>query len=550
MSSASTSASGIGPRGQLARRILETFEAHRDHVLLRDHGRDLTGEACLERLRVLEDTLATVAPPGATVGVLIPPSALQAFAIAALWALEYVPRVLDPWPSRPLRGAGRDLHAVLTTAEAPALPRAPVVLRLASGTSAVHVSGAPTPTDTDTTTTDARASVHAPLLPSAAGLTLLTSGSSGRPKEVILPTEGLLYVADLLIHRFSLDEHTVAAVSLPLHHTMGLNTQFLPCLLAGGRSVFFAAGLRLGHLFRDLLESEATFVSMVSDMVRLCRTEKNRRRLPPASSVREMQLAGGHIRPEHLEMARELFPRARLHKGYGLTEAIRVSMIHSDEPGFSENGAGKALPGQEVQIRDESGRPLAPGERGEIHVRGPNVMLSYGDDDDSPLDPDGFLATGDLGTLDSVGRLTVTGRRDRIFKSYGHRIAAPEIEAVVLPLEDVASACCIPVPCPVRGQRPVLFLELTEVGIARFTNGGRGNIESALIHHLEPYKVPKDIVLLETLPNLSMGKTDLAALGQIWQKAPRPEDLGQGPAGCRFRRFEAAAVGSQLRGSR
>ena len=544
MQPTSTSASETGPRQVLARRVLEAFEARPGRALLRDQGETLTGDQCLERLRILERSLCSAGlPPGATVGVLIAPSALQAFAIAALWALEYVPRVLDPWPARPARGVGRGQHALLTTTEAPALPEVPVVLRLAGGTPTVDLVAR-----ARTGLAAANPSAPPTLRPSAAGLMLLTSGSSGHPKEVVLSAEGLLYVADLLLRRLSLDQHTVAAVSLPLHHTMGLNTQFLPSLLAGGQSVFFPAGLRLGHLFRDLLDAEATFVSMVSDMVRLCRTERSRRRLPAATSVREMQLAGGHIGPEHLAMARELFPHARLHKGYGLTEAIRVSMTHSDEPGFFDVGAGTVLPGQEVEIRNERGRLQPSGERGEIHVRGPNVMLGYGDGD-SPLDERGFLATGDLGTLDAAGRLVVSGRRDRIFKSYGHRIAAPEIEAAVLPLEDVASACCIPVPCPVRGQRPVLFLELTELGIARFANGGRGDIESALIHHLEPYKVPKDIVLLETLPSLSMGKIDLAALGEIWEKPTGPRDLGQGPAGCRFRQFETTDVSSKLRGS-
>lgn len=538
-------------RRHLARRILDVFEQRADRVLLADRGHEWTGDDCLAHLRRLESILQSEIPRGATVGVLVPPSANQAFAIAATWALEYVPLVLDPWPARPPRRVGQRLHAVLTTAEAPRLEEPPLTVILGSDpvetkstTMASTVSN--TMAGTDRARTGADRSDPA-VLPAAAGLALRTSGSSGQPKEVILSAQGLLYIGDLLQQRFALDPRTVAAVSLPLHHTMGLNTQFLPCLLAGGRSVFFPSGLRLGHLFRDLLDTRASFVSMVSDMIRLCYTEKQRRHLPAADSVSEMQLAGGHILSEHLDMARELFPRARLHKGYGLTEAIRVSMIHSGDPGFAEPTAGSVLPGQEVDIRDPAGRSLPPGEPGEIHVRGPNVMLGYGDGD-SPFTTDGFLATGDLGLLTAEGRLEISGRRDRIFKSYGHRIAAPEIEAAVRSLDDVAFAGCIPVPCPVRGQRPILFLELTEIGLARFQHGGRETIEKALIRSLEPYKVPKDIVLLDTLPTLSIGKVDFVALARWWWHTPeRREHMGQGPAGCRFLRLAAVGVDSAMR---
>ncbi len=159
-----------------------------------------------------------------------------------------------------------------------------------------------------------------------------------------------VYVIDYLIELFRLGPETLAAVTLPLHHTMGLNTQFLPTVLAGGRSLILATRLGLGKTYRNILESRATFVSLFADILGPLATEKNRRGLPAASSVTQVQLAGGMIQSRHLDAVRELFPAAGLHKGYGLTEAIRVSMNDDTDPRFAERGRERFR----VSNRDQS----------------------------------------------------------------------------------------------------------------------------------------------------------------------------------------------------
>lgn len=518
-------------RGFLARRILEVCERHEGSVLLADPDGALTGEECRERLASFRRAVGEMVPEGGAVGVLLPPSAAQAFAVVAVLASGRVPMVLDPrkpWP--PEAAAGRpDLHGLVICEGQEELPGLPVLTLGRRG----EMFGA-----TPAIAEPARGG--APLPPPEAGVILATSGSSGEPKTVVLPAAGLVYTIDLLIRRFGLGPETVSPIVLPLHHTMGLNTHFLPTFLAGGRSIVFETGLRLSRTFRDVLDSEATFVSMIAPMLRRCRAERALRALPAAASVREVQIAGGAIETEDLRIAKELFPAARLHKGYGLTEAIRVAMIGSDEEGF-EDGGLHVLPEQEVVLRDRQGGAVAAGRRGEIWLRGPNVMLGYAGEGESPL-RDGFLATGDLGHLDEAGRLVVRGRRDRTFKSYGHRVAAREVEVAVLGCQGVADACCIPVPCPDRGLRPLLFVEVPAAA------GGAGvlskaALEAALLRRLDPFKVPKEVVVVEELPRTGSGKADIAALTQLWGRGPATADLGRGPAGCQFLAL-AAETGS------
>lgn len=478
------------------------------------------------------DAIGPLVPPRGRVGVLLPPCAAQALAIAQVMAAGRVPVPLDPWtPANRLAEVCRRsrLHGLAALAD-PEEPQAPASLILVDRHGVV-------------VRTRAGGADPAPLPPPGAALILNTSGSTGDPKAVVLPWEGLAGVVDFLIGRFGLGAETVAAVTLPLHHTMALNTQLLPTLLAGGRSVIMDPGLVLGRTYRDLLASGATFVSLVSEMLRPCLLEKERRGLEPAAAVTEMQISGSMIHADHLEAARQLFPNARLHKGYGLTEAIRVTMIDSHHPRFSEPAAGFPLPGQEVIVRDERDRRLPAGSVGRVCVSGPQVMLGYDGEGGEPL-RDGFLETGDLGSLTEDGRLVLEGRVDGIFKSYGRRIAAAEIERAALRAPGVAAARCIAVPCPARGMRPLLFVELDESA----DNPPR-ELEAALKRGLEGYKVPREIVLVAAMPRSATGKIAARELERLWREGEPLADLGRGPLGCRFRRLDVSAplAGRQAR---
>jgi len=491
----------------------------------------LTGTDLLATVESLASVLGTIAPERSRVGVLLPASAAQAAAILTTIVAGRVPVVLDPWtvPARLAETWRRCRLQALIVPESEVFGESvpgPVVridrearLRDLEGMEGEIVEPAPSPPRPGT------------------AIILSTSGSTGEPKSVLLPERGLLEVIDHLIACLGLGPATVAGMTLPIHHTMALNTQLLPTLLAGGEAIFFDSGPGLGRTFRDILGSRATFVALVSELLRPSLIEMERRGLPAAQNVTEVQLSGGMAHAEHLEIARQLFPHARLHKGYGLTEAIRVTMIDSRHPRFGEPSAGFPLPGQEVEVRDEHGRALGAGERGRICVRGANVTLGYdcaegaeGGEEGLPLSG-GFLDTGDVGHLTADGRLVVEGRRDGVFKSYGRRIAAAEIERAALRCPEVAAAKCIAVPCPVRGMKPLLFVEPA----GRAGTDPRPAIEATLKRELEPYKVPREIVLLRAVPRSPAGKINHRALEALWSAGPDLADLGRGPLGCHFK---------------
>ncbi len=518
------------PRGTsrevLAARIAAAFERCPEAAVLADRGVRLTGRQCLAQLEAFCRAVDSAVPPGGRVAVALPASAAQAFAILALICCRRVPVLVD-WALAESLLAQQSFLDGLVTVPGSNLGRGRDLPRIS-----IDRRGRVAAVE------EAAAAGRRALPPGAAAI-LFTSGSLGGPKAVVLSVEGLLYTVEILRRRFVLDRRTIAAVALPLVHTMALNTQFLPTLLAGGRSVILAGDLGLGRMYRDIIASDATFVALFGDLLHFCHQEARRRRTPAAGSVTEVQLAGGFVLGEHLELARELFPNARIHKGYGLTEAIRVAMISSDDPRFADDTAGTPLSGQEVVIRDSSGRTLPPGDSGEIHVRGPNVMIGY--DGRDPLPPGAFLGTGDRGHFTADGRLVIEGRLDRIFKSYGRSIAAPEVERAARASGQLAGACCVPVRGRRHGLRPLLFVEPTGGDVDSYRRPeNRDRLEASLRASLARYKVPRTVVVVRSLPRSVGGKVRYDELELQGRTVAAMETLGRGLRGCLFKLLATA----------
>jgi long-chain acyl-CoA synthetase len=351
---------------------------------------------------------------------------------------------------------------------------------------------------------------------------LYTSGSTGQSKGIFIPEEGVLKTVDFLQSHFKLNASAVAPIILPICYSMALNTQFLPALLSGGKSVFINSRLNYNKLYQSILNSKGTFLALIGDILHTCWEEKNKRKLPPANHVEHIQLAGGTILPEHLKMAKELFPKAIVHKGYGLTEAIRVSMIQSEDPDFFTESVGKPLPFVEIEVRNEDNVVVGPQQVGEICVKGPNVLLGICSRYEKITDAKGFLASGDLGYINEKGHLVILGRQDGVFKVQGRRLSGfiYEREAIVSsPI--VKGSKCVSVEGEKRlSQKIVLFLEIHKnLGSANHVVDEMvefiKNLETGLKKHSF---YPKDIVIINKLPRTNNGKVQLSYLKTLWDE--------------------------------
>lgn len=498
----------------LRSRIATTLERSYDKILLTDDYVTWTGQEIILKMSSLRELIESMTPPGAPVAVSFPNLAVQAFVILTVIISGRIPIILS------FTEMGADLEQRLQMAQASMLLTMTGVEDLSSLDIPFAVLSP------DATVKEAvgpsSSNIGEQLHPACAksAFMLFTSGSTGKPKGVYVPEHGLLKTIDYLTDYFGISAQTVSPIVLPIWHSMALNTQFLPTFLAGGRSYFMNAWLSIGRVYRSILLKEGTFVSLIGEVLRVCWEEKDRKNLPPAEKVEHVQLAGGMISEKHLRLARELFPNAVLHKGYGLTEAIRVTMINSKMPDFATGAVGRPLPFVDIEIRNENAAKIEqPGVVGEVFVRGANVLVGTAGSLESPVGPDGFLATGDLGYWNENGSLCIAGRNDGLFKINGHRVSGFEIEQMALETSDlIRNAKCIAVEDNRRaGYKIVLLLEVPEDVQGEFLNSEFGDIPEKIWKKFQTLAhFPKEIMVLEKFPRNANGKVAVAKLKETY----------------------------------
>ena len=202
------------------------------------------------------------------------------------------------------------------------------------------------------------------------------------------------------------------------------------------------------------------------------------------------------VRAEALQMK----PR----RAFGMTECPTVSAASMFDPAETRLLTdGRVLPGCEVRVVSAEGAILSAGEVGEFLVRGPQRALGYVDPADTAdaFDGDGWFRTGDLGTVDEEGRLTVTGRTKDIINRGGEKLSAREIEETITRHPRVRDAAVVAAPHPRLGEEPAAFVIVAA--------GGPDDGELAAFLRAEglaPHKVPRTWVRVEQLPRTSSGK--------------------------------------------
>jgi long-chain acyl-CoA synthetase len=213
---------------------------------------------------------------------------------------------------------------------------------------------------------------------------------------------------------------------------------------------------------------------------------------------------------------------ARFHQGYGLTEAGPTTHCTPIEGNPKHASAGLAFPDTEARIVDlQIGEvEMPPGEKGELLVRGPQVMKGYWDDaeETARVLKDGWLHTGDIATVDEEGYLYIVGRkRDRILAG-GRTVWPSEVEEALEAHPSVARAVAIGVPDPLRCVTDLQALVTLESGVES------GDLENELIDYLggrlQYFQVPSKVKVVESLPLTAAGKVDrLAVEAEVERRA-------------------------------
>jgi len=334
---------------------------------------------------------------------------------------------------------------------------------------------------------------------------IFTSGSTGIPKGVMISHKNLRANTESIITYLKLTENDRMLVVLPFYYCYGLSLLHTH-LRVGGSIVLNNSFIFLGSIINNLLEYKCTgFAGVPSHYQILLRKSDNFKttRFPDLKYVTQ---AGGKLAPIFIDEFRSSHPEITFIVMYGQTEATaRLSYLPPELYEAKKGSMGKGIPGVELRVVNEKGRPIKPGEIGEVIARGDNIMLGYFRDEEGTKNAirDGWLYTGDLGTVDQDGYIFLTARKKEIIKVGGKRISPKEIEAVILELPEV-------VDCTIEGIEDQLLGEaLKATVVVRGDNGKDMMAERIKEHcakHLALYKVPQVFEMKEQLVISATGK--------------------------------------------
>jgi long-chain acyl-CoA synthetase len=342
---------------------------------------------------------------------------------------------------------------------------------------------------------------------------IYTSGSTGDPKGVTLTHRNMRFTAGSLVEYLELTGEDRILCVLPLSFDYGLY-QLLMAVHVGATLVLERGFAFPGRVVELLERERVTGLPGVPTIFQVLTSLQGlaERELP---HLRYLTNTGAALSTATIEAIRRTFPRARLYSMYGLTECKRVCYLPPEQLDVRPTSVGVAIPGTEVRVERADGSEAAPGEVGELTVRGPHVMQGYWNDPAATAERlrpgrwpwERVLATGDLFRRDEEGYLYFVGRTDDIIKSRGEKVAPREVEEALHDAPGVHAAAVVGMPDELLGEAVWAHVAPHE---------GHRLDPSALRRHcaarLEDYMVPQRIVVWDALPTTPNGKVDRRAL--------------------------------------
>jgi fatty-acyl-CoA synthase len=331
---------------------------------------------------------------------------------------------------------------------------------------------------------------------------MYTSGTTGRPKGVMITHANLAWKNLAHIVEFGFTASDLGLACGPLYHVGALDLT-TTSLIAAGATIIIHRSFDAADVVTELERSRVTTVwlapAMVNAIMALPGIEQ-----PDLSSVRVVINGGEKMPVPLIERIQRVFPSAWFADAYGLTETVSGDTFLDRESLVSKLGSvGRPCLYLELDVWDTQGNPVPPGEPGEIVMRGPKVFKGYWRDPDATAAAfaGGWFHTGDIGVRDGDGYLFIVDRLKDMIVSGGENIASSEVERVLYEHAAVLEAAVVGRPDDRWGEVPVAFVALRKDGTA--------TSDEILVHcraQLARFKVPRAITFVDALPRNPSGK--------------------------------------------
>ena len=331
---------------------------------------------------------------------------------------------------------------------------------------------------------------------------MYTSGTTDRPKGVMLTYENFYWKSADQTVALGLNADTRLLVAGPLYHVGALDLPGIGVLWHGGLvSILrdFDAEPALAMIAVEKLNA-AWLAPVMTTAILTC---PNRHRYDVSSL--KWAIGGGEKTPEaRIRAFSEFFENARYVDAYGLTETCGGDTFMEAGREIEKIGStGRAIAHVELEIRDEHGNRVPPGENGEICLRGPKVTQGYWKDPEKTASAffGDWFRSGDVGYLDVDGFLYLTDRKKDMIISGGENIASSEVERVIYELPQVREVAVVGIPDQRWGEKPVAIVVLANGAVLELSE-----VADHCRSRLAGFKVPKQLIIRDSLPRNPSGK--------------------------------------------
>lgn len=341
---------------------------------------------------------------------------------------------------------------------------------------------------------------------------LYTSGTTGRPKGVMIPHRQVLWNGFNTVACWQLREDDISPIFTPLYHAGALGAFLVPLVTIGG-TIVLHRGFDPEEIWRAIEGEGSTVVLGVPTIFRML-MEHPLFHTTRLDRVRWFISGGAPLPASIIEAYQQR--GVPFKQGYGMTEVgVNCFSMTVEESVRKAGSIGKPMLLNQTRILSKEGHEAVPGEVGELQFRGPQVCLGYWNQPEvtaAAFDDEGWFHTGDLARRDEEGFYYIAGRCKEMIISGGVNIYPAEIEAAILRHSEVKDAVVVGVPDPRWGEAGVAFVvpvsgaSVDEEQLLEFLAGQMGR-----------YKLPKRIQFREELPRTSYGKVKKGELRQQFE---------------------------------
>jgi len=343
--------------------------------------------------------------------------------------------------------------------------------------------------------------ISIPLQEEDESLYLYTSGTTGRPKGVVLTNNHLTCFPETVRPSMLISEKDTYGLVLPISHIVG------PCILnlmvESGMSVSVIDEMKPKKILAAIQNHRITYLPGTPSIFQLILNIPHWDRYD-CSSLRVISMMGTVVPEQLMKDLGERYPHLQPVQGYGATETSPLlTHTHLKDAKRKMASVGKAAPRAELKVISQDGKEVEAGQIGEIIARGPQIMKGYFKDPKATAEKikDGWYHTGDLGRFDDEGYLYVLGRADDMVISGGLNVYPSEVETVLLNHPKVQEAAVVGILDPSRGQvlRAIVVLKHGETATHQ-------EILSFCKERLASFKIPRQLDFKDSLPKSSTGK--------------------------------------------